>query len=736
MAIQIPIHLVNQTGPEWDKFVKDAEKAGFAAGNVGKVADNVLKTLIGRQSIETAQKVGKLADSFGKVEDSAGKLISAVKTLNALNITPYGYERYAYRLSGLVSGLGPAGLAGLGAAAVGVAGLTAAFKTFNVMLERNDQQAVMTNRAWKSVGDTFTFMASQTGSSSPFQVGMKAAEILLEDFSIGILGVNAAVKVFGEKGFAGFTKANIDKQAISDLKELHKFRPQELKNQISLAQDTHRAVEQIKDAKTLVELKQRSLALDKEMADEAAKGAFSDRQSAIFKAQMIAMAEKEHELLRRQADDLKTVIAQMQQTVKGRADQFAKNGDGPLNGGLDEFMGGISQDEVMREMAIQMAGGAGGRGRKLTPGQQRIRDAGIAKQKERLAKSQARKNHGAPAFDPATGEQIDPEARGREQREAALDRKVQEEDKKQDRRFAQTYIAWEKAQKTLEKAQEEPVELDQKGKIQRARIQGLAAEAGRRKKAFEGTRDSMKSPEQLRVEARRAANAARKDMFDKRKAAQQAAMDRIGQKPAGSGRTKYGRYYRGLQSGQLGPDQTGRRRTTFRQEQEGELAAGRRKLEKLAKDGTISPLTKQAMSDAFEAEMKKRIEAAAIADEAAALQRGRGSSPIGKGRRASPANRAQQQAEHERNRGNSAPDAGLNQLPDEVSRFAQQQVENEKAQGKLNEAQIQMFDQFTKSIAGEFSGMQTRIRQLKRIMDSFNQDAADRQRAAQAGLAN
>lgn len=112
MAVTIPLYLINRTGPEWQKFMQDAERAGVAAND----AANQLVKMANAANKQEAMK--SLAKSTGLATDSVSGLVDKINYLNALNITPYGYERFAYRLSMMFSQLGKASAP---VAAVGVA---------------------------------------------------------------------------------------------------------------------------------------------------------------------------------------------------------------------------------------------------------------------------------------------------------------------------------------------------------------------------------------------------------------------------------------------------------------------------------------------------------------------------------------------------------------------------------------------------------------------------------------
>lgn len=153
MGIQIPLYLINQTGPEWDKFVADAKKAGIAANQVGDAADRVVDVLSGRNAQIAKNQINALADSFGKVEDKAKGLVGTVKYLNAMNITPRGYEMFSYRMSMMATNLGAAVVPLAAVAAAGYAGV----KSYKALLEAGDETA-------KGLDDAFTRLGKSTDS--------------------------------------------------------------------------------------------------------------------------------------------------------------------------------------------------------------------------------------------------------------------------------------------------------------------------------------------------------------------------------------------------------------------------------------------------------------------------------------------------------------------------------------------------------------------------------------------
>jgi hypothetical protein len=169
MAIKIPVYLVNQTGPEWEKFKQQARQAGLDAQ---KAAAGVQAELAKRNTAEQATQYKKLADSLNQAAIGRNRLSQAVYTLNAFNITPYGYERFAYRASLAFEAVGKAALP---IGAVIAAGATAV-KSFNALLASGDAQAHRTAAAYREIGYAFDAMSVSLGRTEVFQSALKGLE--------------------------------------------------------------------------------------------------------------------------------------------------------------------------------------------------------------------------------------------------------------------------------------------------------------------------------------------------------------------------------------------------------------------------------------------------------------------------------------------------------------------------------------------------------------------------------
>jgi len=747
MAIQIPLYLINQTGPEWDKFIQQVRKVGFDVKQAGSVAGDVLDNVFKRKLAESRQLTEKLTDSI--VGKSGGEgLVGAVKTLNALNITPYGYERMAFRLSGLVSALGPGGLAALGGLAVGVGSAASAMHTFNTMLERHDAQAIATNRAWKSLTETFTFFDVEFGKSKFFQGGMKETEGFLDRIRGSLLQIQQVTKALlaGNQSAAMFNAFN-----RKDPAELQKFRVDELKRPIEFKQAVELKVEEIKHAKTLQEFGEKRKKIEKEIADEAKKGAFSDAQKVEYHSRLVALAEKERELIRKQADEVKQLAHEMEQTVKHRADQFTKGG------GLDELMGEVTQQDMDYELA-NILGQPGARPRVRGGRQARPRAGGVSG-----AGGQVGAGGGRRAL---VGTRLkQQQARAAQANAAAIQHRAQMEGHKFN--VMNQPVPWESDEdidKRIEKEVIDEYTTDSAG-VKKASDLGIWA--GR---ASDERRAKAKAARNAKANAVRAANEkAKQQRIDdaKNMEVEQQGLDQEAefqarelererervqkQNQAAERRNvvkdaavhkrkgltdlqKRNRLFRALESGQiqLGDERNRRQDYTHEQQVQAQFDAARRRLEKR---GGLSPETRQAQSDAIEAKRKQMLEEARLQDEEEGFNRGRGA-PIRKGPRASPRNRAQQEAERSRRRGESAPDQGLNLLPEEVSKLAQGAAEQAQSQGKVNESVAGVLKNAFNSISAEFAQNKTIMKRLAMLYEQYQKEAANRNRAAGMGLNN
>jgi hypothetical protein len=190
MPIQIPMFLVNQTGPEWDKFVIQAKKAGAEVNDIGQIANEVFDNLVKRKINESRVAVDKLADSFAKSETS---LRGMVKTANALNITPRGFEMTAYRLSGLVEGLGAAAVP-LGTVAVAVGSITAAIGELasrgDPSMQQMNESTRELSRSWHDflyeIGKTGTVQTVIGGIAASLSGMAMATKTASDAFSVGV----------------------------------------------------------------------------------------------------------------------------------------------------------------------------------------------------------------------------------------------------------------------------------------------------------------------------------------------------------------------------------------------------------------------------------------------------------------------------------------------------------------------------------------------------------------------
>jgi hypothetical protein len=407
MPIDIPLHLNNKTGPEWQKFVADAKKAGIEVKNVGKAADDVVKNLKGKQVKEYADNINGLAKAYGGAATSAQRLTNLARIGTAYNLVPFGTERPILRAAQAMdqlATLSPRALAGVGAVGAAVAAVAAtvlvARDSFRIMYADGDQRAREIASSWFAVGSSIRIARENMGRFIATTDAGKAAGNWWDGMAKGMNAVltdeaPAAGKVLGARNAHDSAKGEFEdmklvepnnprllmleaqvrrtqnalNDALKELADIQNTNKQKridfLKNPVTesdkplfeipseqLEATLRKHMREIDRIKTLNDLTQKRADLEKEVQVVMAKGDMSAEHQSFVRAKLVALAEKERDLLKEQADLLLKAQAEIRSQIAGRGKLLQSDPRGQALAG--KIQPG-SEDEVLRQVAEQRA---------------------------------------------------------------------------------------------------------------------------------------------------------------------------------------------------------------------------------------------------------------------------------------------------------------------------------------------------------------------------------------------
>lgn len=683
MAIKIPMFLVNQTGPEWDKFVQQAQRAGVALKDVGKIGGEVFDNLKNRKLAETRQMVDDLATSIGG-KNGTGGLVGTVKTLNSLNITPFGYERMAYRVASAFESLGKAAVP-LG---ITLGAVATAFKVFQTAAKFGDENARQLGRDFITLGSS--------------------AEYAFWKMS----------KLTGDGGVVGFLHQKLIKNpAAFWMPDFNKFSKDELVQPINDAKEGKAWTDRIAMAHTLRQLGLERKAIEAEINHEIAKGALTESQKVKYRQLLISLEERELYLTQHSAQQgFQGAMNQVNALIHRRQQQIGGRADGPMSGFADDIMGGISDYDVAREIANERASG-GRPTRALSKRQVEIRDKARAAREQQLQKSrdmeqQIKADHEKAVMDmvnagdegllaPKDREWLRQQRQKQTQNAQVVARRVDQRLKEQESRIRQREAKTGKTRDQWGKADFDAIGIMAGGDI-------VAQEEERIRRASEVAKQ--------RPEANPEAIAINQERMQRRQRAAQAA-----------------RTLRAIQRGQINqdPNTIGKRRIGQEEAVRAQRAAVRRRIEQMKESGSFSPDVIQSISDEMESRFGPEVENANLADQFSRANRGRAA----RGKRASPLNRADQAAERVARTGGSAPGA-IDNMNGIVANLAAREQEAARQRADLNGKQQQQVVNAISALAGEIQAQFQTTERTRKILDLIIKQSGDRQRAQRNGLAN
>lgn len=213
MAIQIPIELVNRTGPGWAKFVADARKAGVDATTAANQAV---------ASIQQRNQSSFLDDYMKKQNIAIGgtnALTQGIKTLNQLNITPRGYEMFAYRLSTVAAQM-PGVVAAFAAAAAGALAFSNAMsegmKANIPEYVRLKGEIESLGRVWSEIGQVWASDERMTEAARQLSHYTRVLKSDLYEVGTGAKSARAAIGEFLEARGLIRTDEEIQKGGVAN----------------------------------------------------------------------------------------------------------------------------------------------------------------------------------------------------------------------------------------------------------------------------------------------------------------------------------------------------------------------------------------------------------------------------------------------------------------------------------------------------------------------------------------
>lgn len=174
---RLPQGLVNKSGPEYEAFLKHAQKAGIAPDKLDAAHKQTIEDLLSHNEGLDADKVAGLADKF----KPKGKrsIRSVVEYSNAMNITPRGYEMYARRMSmaaeEIIAG-GPKMIAVFAGVGASVAAVTATVvtlrKSYVQLLSQGDETATRLYASFNRLSAITSMAGKQIANSGVVKAGL------------------------------------------------------------------------------------------------------------------------------------------------------------------------------------------------------------------------------------------------------------------------------------------------------------------------------------------------------------------------------------------------------------------------------------------------------------------------------------------------------------------------------------------------------------------------------------
>jgi hypothetical protein len=119
--------------------------------------------LVRRKGVLERKNLADMLNAADKTGGALDGLSEKVKYLNQLNITPRGYEMYAFRMTSMLESIGTKGALALGAVATAAAGVTIAVKR---MVDSGDPAIERFNNSVERLGYSYEHFASSLGRST------------------------------------------------------------------------------------------------------------------------------------------------------------------------------------------------------------------------------------------------------------------------------------------------------------------------------------------------------------------------------------------------------------------------------------------------------------------------------------------------------------------------------------------------------------------------------------------
>jgi hypothetical protein len=177
--------------------------------------------LVRRKGVLERKNLADMLNAADKTGGALDGLSEKVKYLNQLNITPRGYEMYAFRLTSMLENIGTKGALALGAVATAAAGVTIAVKR---MVDSGDPAIERFNNSVTRMEHSFERLAISIGRSSVIAGGIdglsESIENLSEIASEGLPTIRGLWAVmFGDVSGARAAREEIEatRKAIEDM---------------------------------------------------------------------------------------------------------------------------------------------------------------------------------------------------------------------------------------------------------------------------------------------------------------------------------------------------------------------------------------------------------------------------------------------------------------------------------------------------------------------------------------